>query len=75
MAAVTVCSDFGAQEKKIGQFPLSPLLIAMIWWDQMPYGILQARVLEWVAIPFSRGSSQPKEGTWVSHIGGRFFTV
>ena len=39
------------------------------------YGILQARVLEWVAIPFSRGSSQPKEGTWVSHIGGRFFTV
>ena len=30
------------------------------------HGILQARVLEWVAIPFSRGSSQPKDQTWVS---------
>ena len=33
-------------------------------------GILQARILEWVAIPFSRGSSQPREGTQVSHIAG-----
>ena len=31
--------------------------------------ILQARILEWVAIPFSRGSSQPRVRTWVSHIG------
>ena len=37
-------------------------------------GILQARILEWVAIPFSRGSSQPREWTQVSHIAGRFFT-
>ena len=37
-------------------------------------GILQARILEWVAIPFSRGSSQPKNQTWVSYITGRFFT-
>ena len=37
-------------------------------------GILQARVLEWVAIPFSRGSSQPEDQTWVSHTAGRFFT-
>ena len=29
------------------------------------YGILQARILEWVAIPFSRGSSQPRDQTWV----------
>ena len=36
---------------------------------------LQARILEWVAIPFSRGSSQPRDGTWVSCIAGRFFTV
>ena len=39
------------------------------------HGILQARVLEWVAIPFSRGSSRPRDQTWVSHIAGRFFTV
>ena len=36
--------------------------------------ILQARILEWVAIPFSRAASQPRDGTWVSHIEGRFFT-
>ena len=39
------------------------------------YGILQARILEWIAIPFSRRSSQPRDWTWVSHIVGRFFTV
>ena len=37
--------------------------------------IFQARVLEWVAISFSRGSSQPRDRTWVSHIVGRRFTV
>ena len=39
------------------------------------YGILQARILEWVAIPFSRGSFQPSDRTRVSCIAGRFFTV
>ena len=39
------------------------------------HGILQARILEWVAIPFSRGSFQPRDQTKVSHIAGRFFTV
>ena len=38
------------------------------------HGILQAGLLEWVAIPFSRGSSQPRDGTQVSHIAGEFFT-
>ena len=38
-------------------------------------GILQARILEWVAIPFSRGSSQPRNWTLVSCIEGRFFTI
>ena len=37
--------------------------------------ILQERILEWVAIPFSRGSSQPRDRTWLSCIIGRFFTV
>ena len=39
------------------------------------HGILQARILEWVAIPFSQGSSQPRDQTQVSRIAGRFFTV
>ena len=39
------------------------------------HGILQARTLEWVALPFSRGSSQPRGQTWVSCIAGRFFTL
>ena len=39
------------------------------------HGILQARILEWVAIPFSRGSSWPRDQTLVSCIAGRFFTT
>ena len=38
------------------------------------HGILQARILEWLAIFFSRGSSQPRDGTWVSCTAGTFFT-
>ena len=37
-------------------------------------GILQDRILEWVAVPFSRGSYQPRDQTQVSHIAGIFFT-
>ena len=37
------------------------------------HGILQARILEWVAIYFSRGSFQPRDQTQVSQIAGRFF--
>ena len=39
------------------------------------HGLLQARILEWAAIPFSRGSSWPRDQSLVSCIGGRFFTV
>ena len=39
------------------------------------HGILQARILEWVAISFSRGSSRPRDSTWVSHIAGRRFNL
>ena len=39
------------------------------------HGILQARTLEWVAISFSRASSQPRNRTWVSHMAGELFTV
>ena len=41
--------------------------------DYTVRGILQARRLEWVAFPFSRGSSQPRDRSQVSHIAGGFF--
>ena len=52
-------------------------------WGPMDYsllgssvpGILQARILAWIAIPFSRGSSQPRDPSRVSCTAGRFFTV
>ena len=39
------------------------------------HGDLQARILEWVAMPSSMGSSQPRDGTQVSCIAGRFLTI
>ena len=42
--------------------------------DYTIHGILQARILEWVAFPFSSGSSQPRDRTQVSRMAGGFFT-
>ena len=42
--------------------------------DYTVHGILQARILEWVAYPFSKGSSQPRNRTCVSCLAGRFLT-
>ena len=39
------------------------------------HGILQASILEWVAVPFSRGSSQPRDRTQSSYIVDQFFTI
>ena len=53
------------------------LLICVRLCDPMDYtvhGILQARTLELVAFPSSRGSSQPRDQTQVSHTADRFFT-
>ena len=41
--------------------------------DYTVHGIIQARILEWVAFPFSRGSSQPRHRIQVSHVAGGFF--
>ena len=51
--------------------------VAQLCCDPMNYtvhGILQARILEWVAVPFSRGPSQPRDWTQVSGLAGGFFT-
>ena len=45
-----------------------------VWPHGRGRGILQARILEWIAVPFSRGSSQPRDRTQVSRIAGVFFT-
>ena len=49
-------------------FPSDPM-------DYRVHGILQASILEWVAFPFSRGSSQPRDRTQVSRTAGGFFTT
>ena len=52
------------------------LVLSRVWLFATPWiVVLQARILEWVAIPFCRGSSQPRNQTWVSHIAGKLFTV
>ena len=43
--------------------------------DPLSMGILQARILEWIAVPFSRGSSQPRDQTQVSHTAGELSTI
>ena len=43
--------------------------------DYIVHGILQYKILEWVVITFSRGSSQPRDRTQVSCIAGGFFTI
>ena len=63
-------SSLNWNEVKVTQFCLtlcSPM-------DYTVLGILQARILEWVAFPFSRGSSQPRDRIQVSCIAGGFFT-
>ena len=55
----------------------SSLISEQQWLFATPWtvhGICQPRILEWVAFPFSRGSSQSRDQTQVSHIAGRFFT-
>ena len=49
-------------------------LFATPWTFHIVHEVLQARILEWVAFPFSGGSSQPRDWTQVSHIAGTFFT-
>ena len=57
---------------KVKAAPMCPILCDLT--DYTVHGIPQARILEWVAFPFSRGSSQPRDQTQVSHIAGGLFT-
>ena len=65
-----------AEEAEVERFyestQLCPALCNPV--DYTVHGILQARILEWEAFLLSKGSSQPRDRTQVSHIAGRFFT-
>ena len=78
-----ICLKSPCHPLKEGKLKVLVAQLCLTPWDPMDWspqgssvhGILQARILEWVAIPFSKGSSQPRVWTQVSHIAGRFFTV
>ena len=66
----------------VGPYHLSILYIVKVaqlfltlcdYMDSIVHGILQDRKLQWVAFPFSRGSSQLRDQTQVTHIAGGFF--
>ena len=71
------CSSFRGKKWKCLSFSRSQLFatpLTVAHQAPLSMGILQARILEWAAIPISRGSSQPRDWTWVSCIEDRFFT-
>ena len=76
--------DFSRQEYWSGLPLPSPISLSVmsnslgphgLWPARLLYGILQERILEWVAVPFFRGSSWPRDQTQISYIRGRFFFV
>ena len=64
---------FQGKDVKVKVTQLCPTLCDLM--DYTAYGILQARMLEWVAVPFSGGFSQPRDRTWVFCIAGGLFTT
>ena len=71
MSSFSNCYFFSFLSVKVAQLCLT-LCDPM---DYTAHGILQAGILERVAFPFSRGSSQPRDQTQISHTAGRLFTT
>ena len=79
------CLDNLPSPRSLGKVKVKVLVtqLCLTLCDPMAYsltgysvlGILQARILEWVAISSSRGCSQPRDQTLISCIAGRFFTI
>ena len=67
---LALLSVYGLEKRE----SLSPVWLFVTLTDYTVHEILQARILEWIAFPFSRGSSQPRDQTQVSRIAGRFST-
>ena len=74
-----VAISFSKQEGKKSEVSQSCLTLCDHMNFSLPgssiHGIFQARILEWIVISFSRGSSQPRDRTWVSCIADRRFTI
>ena len=68
-------STWGVTLSRFSRVQLSATPWTVACQAPLSMGILQARILEWVAMPSSRGSSQPRDRTQVSCFVGRFFTV
>ena len=68
MGLPSILNDIPFKQVKVAQS--CPILCNPV--DYTVHEILQARILEWVAFPFSRGSSQPRDQTQVSHIHCRW---
>ena len=71
-AMKTTCSKTKGPEKEVKVAQSCPTLFNPM--DSTVHEIFQARILEWVTIPFSRGFSQSRDQTQVSLIAGRLFT-
>ena len=69
----TICFTNGSAHSEVKVSQSCPTLCNPMDYT-MVHGILQARILEWVAFPFARGSSQPRDWTQVSRIADVFFT-
>ena len=70
---ITVSSYSLLTQTKMTSILLNPWTVSLL--GSSVYGILQPKILEWIAILFFRGSSQPRNWTRVSHVAGRFFTI
>ena len=73
-----VCAElsFSVMSDSLSTQGLQPaMLLCPQGFSPLSMGILQERILEWVAMPHSRGSSQPRDQTQVSSFAGRFFTI
>ena len=78
MSWASLCRLFNLPVCACSVAQLCPVLCNPVEWGlpgSSVHGILQAGILEWAAIPSSRGSSQSRDRTQVSHIAGRFFTI
>ena len=70
-----ICRIFKSESEVVQSCPTlcNPLDCSLLGFSV--HGLPQARILEWVTISFSRGSSRPRDWTQVSHIGGRHFNL
>ena len=71
---LTGAQDFSKMVRTIWWKSFSHVQLFVTPWTVTVHGILLARILEWVAIPFSRGSSQPRDWAQVSRVTCGFFT-